>query len=59
MVDGQTVGLIIDSRPKKKKYDTGHIPGALSLPFSQMVKMTGLLPQDKMALVIFYCQGYT
>lgn len=58
-VDGKEIGLIVDSRPKKKKFDAGHIPGALSMPFSQMAKMVGLLPVDKNLPVIFYCQGYT
>ncbi|MCF8041861.1 MAG: hypothetical protein K9K65_06170 [Desulfarculaceae bacterium] len=57
VVDGKTVGLVIDARPKMKKYDKGHIPGALSLPTSQFAKMKGLLPADKNALVIFYCGG--
>ena len=58
VVDGKTVGLIVDARPKKKKYDQGHIPGALSIPMSQYDKLSGLLPADKTALVIFYCGGY-
>ena len=57
VVDGKVVGLIIDARPKMKKYDKGHIPGALSMPTSQFAKMKGLLPADKNALVIFYCGG--
>ena len=27
IVDGKTVGLVIDARPKPTKYDKGHIPG--------------------------------
>ena len=57
IVDGKTVGLVIDARPKIKKYDNGHIPGALSMPTSQFGKMKGLLPADKGALVVFYCGG--
>ncbi len=58
IVDGKEIGLIIDSRPKVKKYDKGHIPGALSLPASKFDKMNGLLPQDKHSLIVFYCGGF-
>jgi rhodanese-related sulfurtransferase len=49
--------MIIDSRPKKTKYDKGHIPMAVSIPYSQFDKMTDMLPKDKNALLIFYCEG--
>ena len=58
IVDQKEIGLIIDSRPKAKQYDKGHIPGALSIPTSQFHKMNGLLPQDKHSLIVFYCGGY-
>ncbi|MCF8033375.1 MAG: rhodanese-like domain-containing protein [Desulfarculaceae bacterium] len=57
VVDGKKVGLVIDARPKKKKYDKGHIPGSLSMPTSQFGKLKGLLPADKSALIVFYCGG--
>ena len=57
ILEGKTIGLVIDSRPKKKKYDLGHIPGAINIPDSQFEKMKGLLPADKDALIVFYCQG--
>jgi len=50
---------IIDSRPKRAKYDKGHIPGAISIPDSQFDKMTAQLPAQKDALLIFYCGGPT
>ena len=50
---------IIDSRPKRAKYDKGHIPGAVSIADSQFAKMTDQLPKDKDQLLIFYCGGYT
>ncbi len=49
--------LIIDSRPKKAKFDKGYIPTAVSIPDSQFAKMTDKLPKNKDALLIFYCQG--
>ena len=51
--------MIIDSRPFKPKYYKGHIPTAVSIPDSQFDKMTDQLPQDKNALLIFYCGGPT
>ncbi len=49
--------LLIDSRPKEAKYDKGHIPTAINIPDTSFEKMTGLLPQDKNTLLIFYCEG--
>ena len=49
--------MIIDARPKRAKYDKGHIPMAVSIPDSQFDKMTDKLPADKNALLIFYCGG--
>jgi rhodanese-related sulfurtransferase len=57
VIDGKKVGIVIDSRPKMKKFNKGHIPGAINIPFSQFDKMAGLLPADKGALVVFYCEG--
>ncbi len=51
--------MIIDSRPYKPKYVNGHIPTAVSMPFSQFDKMTDKLPEDKNTLLIFYCGGPT
>ena len=51
--------IFVDSRPKKAKYDKGHIPSAISIPDSQFDILKGKLPADKSTLLIFYCQGYT
>ena len=49
--------MIIDSRPKRAKYDKGHIPGSVSIPDSQFDKMADQLPANKDALLVFYCGG--
>ena len=49
--------MLIDARPKRAKYDKGHIPMAVSIPDSQFDKMVAKLPKDKNALLIYYCQG--
>ena len=51
--------LVIDSRPKKPKYDKGHIPTAMSIPDSQFEALQGKLPRDPDTMLIFYCEGYT
>ena len=43
--------MIIDSRPTARKYDKGHIPGAVSIPDSSFDKMTAMLPEDKKTLI--------
>ena len=49
--------MIIDARPKRAKYDNGHIPMAVSIPDSQFDKFKDQLPEDKNTLLIFYCGG--
>jgi rhodanese-related sulfurtransferase len=51
--------VLVDTRPKKPKFDKGHIPTAISLPDSQFDKLKGKLPSDKNTPLIFYCEGYT
>ncbi len=50
------VAKLVDSRPPFK-YVAGTIPGAINIPFPAMHKMLGKLPQNKDALVVFFCQG--
>lgn len=49
--------MIIDSRPRRPKYEEGHIPMAVSIPDSQFEKLSAQLPARKDALLIFYCGG--
>ena len=49
--------VVIDSRPFKRRFDVGHIPGAISIPDSQFDKMTAMLPKEKSTALIFYCGG--
>jgi rhodanese-related sulfurtransferase len=55
-LDAKAPITLIDSRPKARKYDKGHIPGAISIPDSEFDKLTGMLPTDKTASLIFYCE---
>ena len=56
-IDKKTAMVLIDSRPKRAKYDKGHIPTAVSIPDSQFDKMTAQLPADKNTPLVFYCGG--
>jgi rhodanese-related sulfurtransferase len=51
--------MLVDSRPKKPKYDKGYIPSAISLPDSQFDELKGKLPRDENTPLIFYCGGFT
>ena len=51
--------MLVDARPYKGKYAKGHIPGAVSMPFSAFDKNINILPKNKEDLLIFYCQGPT
>lgn len=57
-LDDKADMVLVDSRPKRKQYDKGHIPTAISIPDMSFDKMTGELPSDKNKLLVFYCGGY-
>lgn len=57
-IDAGADMLIVDSRPKRAKYDKGHIPTAISVPDRQFEKLKDQLPEDKSKLLVFYCGGY-
>lgn len=56
-IDKKADMVLIDSRPKRKKYDKGHITAAISIPDSQFAKMQDQLPADKSTPLVFYCGG--
>jgi rhodanese-related sulfurtransferase len=58
LLDTSAPMVVVDSRPKKRKYDKGHIPGAISIPDREFEKMSSLLPADKATPLYFYCGGY-
>ena len=60
LLDEKAPITLVDARPKERKYDLGHIPGAISLPDSQFDKLAAqVLPADKAAALYFYCEGVT
>lgn len=48
--------LLVDSR-NPEEFREAHIPGAVNIPQKKMDLLLGLLPTDKSAQVIFYCNG--
>jgi len=56
-IDNKADMVVIDSRPKRKKYDKGHVATAISIPDSQFDKLKNQLPKDKTKLLVFYCGG--
>jgi len=48
--------LLIDARTKEE-YQEAHIPGAISIPENKLADSTDLLPGDKKAQLVFYCNG--
>jgi rhodanese-related sulfurtransferase len=54
-IDEKAPMLIVDSRPKGRMYDKGHIPGAVSIPDSGFD--AAKLPADKATPLYFYCGG--
>lgn len=59
LMDEKAPMTLIDSRPKERKYDKGHIPGAVSIPDLQFDKLADRLPGDRSAPLYFYCEGLT
>jgi len=57
LMDEKAQMTVIDSRPKERKFDKGHIPGAISIPDLQFDKLVDRLPADKAAPLYFYCEG--
>lgn len=49
--------IIVDARPQVAKYNKGHLPSAINIPFTHFEKLKGKLPSDGTTPLIFYCGG--
>jgi len=49
--------MLIDARPAARKFNPGHIFGAINIPDDKFEQMKDQLPQDKSMLLIYYCEG--
>ncbi|HSO19310.1 MAG TPA: rhodanese-like domain-containing protein [Desulfosarcina sp.] len=56
-IDKDADMVLVDSRPKRAKYDKGHIPTAVSIPDTYFDDHRDQLPADKDTLLVFYCGG--
>lgn len=50
--------ILIDSRPMER-YNEGHIPTAVAMPFFAFDKLSEKLLKDKETLQIYYCSGFS
>jgi len=57
MIDKKADMIIVDARPKARKYDKGHVPTAISIPLRKFDKMAHMLGTDKAKPLFFYCGG--
>ena len=58
LIDSKTDFVLVDSRPGKR-YAQSHIPGAISIPVSDMKTKMDMLPKEKDKLLVFFCGGPT
>jgi len=49
--------MLIDARPAARKFNPGHIQGAINIPDDKFEQMKDQLPQDRGMLLIYYCEG--
>ena len=57
LVDKKADAVIIDARPARK-FDKGHVPTAISIPWREFDEKISALPADKATEIIYYCGGY-
>jgi rhodanese-related sulfurtransferase len=53
MIDSKATDFLAVSNDPQESYDEGHIPGAVSFPWAEKLKMPVNLPHDK--ILILYC----
>jgi hypothetical protein len=51
--------LLVDARPYKPKHVDGYIPTSINIPLRDFDDKVDLLPKNKDALIIYYCEGVT
>lgn len=56
MLDTNTEMVVVDAR-SKEEYQEVHIKGAINIPEKQFSEQSHQLPEDKSAIIIFYCNG--
>lgn len=56
MIDGKDKKVFVDARGEMD-YKKGHIPTAINIPPEKFSMIQELLPKDKDAFLVFYCNG--
>jgi len=53
MIDSKTADILVVSNDPQESFEEGHIPGAISLPWTDTIKIPVELPRNK--TLILYC----
>ena len=56
MMDSQTGYIILDTRTQEE-YDQGHIPGAILIPYDEILEKAEDILTDKNQLIMVYCRS--
>ena len=56
LMDTQTGYIILDTRTQEE-YDQGHIPGAIVLPYDEVMEKAEGILTDKDQLILVYCRS--
>ena len=56
IMDTQEGFIILDTRTQEE-YDTGHIPGAIVLPYDEVLEKAEGILTDKDQLILVYCRS--
>ena len=56
LMDTQTGYIILDTRTQEE-YDSGHIPGAILIPYDEVMEKAEGILTDKDQLILVYCRS--
>ena len=56
IMDSQTGDIILDTRTKEE-YDESHIPGAILIPYDEILEKAESILTDKDQLILVYCRS--
>ena len=55
-LDGADAPLILDVRTKWE-YQSGHVPGAVNIPYDELASRVATLPAGKQQPIVVYCES--
>ena len=56
IMDSREGYVILDTRTQEE-YDTGHIPGAMLIPYDEVLEKAESILTDKSQLILVYCRS--